>query len=120
MTRNGAARSRPISHLLVHHGNLGAYCPRIPSGHERLTIVRSLRYLTAVLVTSTVLTSGVALANTCQTDRLMCPTAMPVDGYCQCTSRGMTEDGTVVPTAHAHYNAGTGGCGANPQAPGCR
>jgi hypothetical protein len=82
--------------------------------------MRSLSYLAVALLTATVLSSGPAFANTCQTDKLMCPTAMPVDGYCQCTSHGMTEDGTVIPpTAHAHYNASTGGCGVNPHAPGC-
>ena len=83
--------------------------------------MRSLRYLTAALVAATVLTSAHVLANTCQTDKLMCPTSMPVEGYCQCAAHGITEGGTVVPsTTHVHYNATTGGCGINPHAPGCR
>jgi hypothetical protein len=62
------------------------------------------------------------MANMCQTDHLMCATTMPVDGYCQCTTRGNTEGGTVVPRGAPHQpvNATAGGCGAQPNAPGCR
>jgi hypothetical protein len=67
------------------------------------------------------LAGGPARANTCQADKLTCPTAMPVGGYCECTARGTTQGGTVTaPAPHEHYNATTGGCGANPGAPGCR
>jgi hypothetical protein len=87
---------------------------------ERLVAMQSLRYLAAVLTIATVLAGTSALANTCRTDTLMCPTSMPVDGYCECTARGTTEGGTVTPTAaHGHYNATPGGCGTNPRAPGC-
>ena len=83
--------------------------------------MKPLRYLAAVLITAMPLAGGAALANTCRTDKLTCPTAMPVGGYCECTSRGTTEGGEVTPpAAHEHYNAGTGGCGTNPSAPGCR
>jgi hypothetical protein len=84
--------------------------------------MKSLGYLTAVLATAMALAGGQALANTCQADKLTCPTAMPVGGYCECTSHGTTQGGEVVatPAPHEHYNATTGGCGANPSAPGCR
>ncbi len=79
-------------------------------------------YLAAALMTAAALAGGHALANTCRTDKLTCPTAMPVDGYCECTSHGTTEGGTVDAThaPHDHYNATPGGCGVNPNAPGCR
>jgi hypothetical protein len=83
--------------------------------------MNSLGYLGAALLTAMTLAGGQALGNTCRTDKLMCPTAMPVDGYCECRAHGMTEGGTV--TAHApreHYNATSGGCGVSPNAPGCR
>jgi len=95
--------------------------PMRTPGHERFTSMRSLGCFAAALITAIVLTGGPALANTCRTDKLTCPTAMPVGGYCECTSRGATEGGEVTPPAgHEHYNAGTGGCGVNPSAPGCR
>jgi hypothetical protein len=76
----------------------------------------------ATLLTIVALGGGQARANTCQTDKLTCPTAMPVDGYCECRSHGEMEGGTVVktPPPHVHYNATPGGCGVNPAAPGCR
>ena len=79
-------------------------------------------YLAATLTIATALAGGQALGNTCQTDKLTCPTSMPVDGYCECRSQGATEGGTVVatPPPHKHYNATPGGCGVNPNAPGCR
>ena len=65
---------------------------------------------------------GAASANMCQAEKLSCPTAMPVGGYCECTARGMTQDGTVVAklTKRTPVNATAGGCGAHPGAPGCR
>jgi hypothetical protein len=46
---------------------------------------------------------------------------MPVDGFCECTSHGITQAGTVTtPAPHEHYNSTAGGCGVNPGAPGCR
>ena len=61
-------------------------------------------------------------ANMCQAGKMNCATTMPVGGYCECTSRGTTTDGTVVakPAARRSTNATPGGCGANPSAPGCR
>lgn len=58
----------------------------------------------------------------CQAEKLSCATAMPVDGYCECTSRGQTESGTVVarPMSKRPTNATAGGCGTSPNAPGCR
>jgi len=77
------------------------------------------RFACAVLAVAA-LAAGPASANTCQTDKLTCATTMPVDGYCECTSHGMTQDGTVVSTpARRPANATAGGCGAHPQAPGC-
>ncbi len=67
--------------------------------------------------------SGPALAaNTCQAPPLSCATTMPIGGYCQCTERGMTKDGTVVGSASRGQrdNATAGGCGAQQNAPGCR
>jgi hypothetical protein len=81
----------------------------------------SLRTLTAALVTAVTLAGGPAVANTCRTDKLVCPTSMPVGGYCECRSHDTTEGGTVMERApHEHDNATTGGCGVNPGAPGCR
>ena len=84
--------------------------------------MRSWAYFTATLTVLVMLSGGTALANVCQTDHLLCPTTMPVDGYCQCAARGTTEDGTVVAKAppHQRMNAGSGGCGAQPGSPGCR
>ena len=47
---------------------------------------------------------------------------MPVGGYCECTSRGRTEDGTVAKAGArpGPANATAGGCGAQPNAAGCR
>jgi hypothetical protein len=83
--------------------------------------MKPLGYFAAVLIAATVLAGGQAHANTCRTDKLSCPTSMPVGGYCECTSRGTTEGGEVTaPAAHEHYNSTTGGCGVNPGATGCR
>jgi len=66
--------------------------------------------------------AGPAVANTCRTEHLSCSTSMPDGGYCECTSHGNTEDGTVMGVAPAHRttNATSGGCGTNPSSPGCR
>lgn len=65
---------------------------------------------------------GHALANTCEAGRLTCATTMPVGGYCQCAVHGQAQDGTVVQRAARHRtpNATAGGCGSQPNAPGCR
>jgi hypothetical protein len=64
--------------------------------------------------------AGGASAATCQAEKLMCSTTMPVGGYCECTSRGTTLGGTVVDTGSKRpVNATAGGCGDHPNAPGC-
>ena len=84
--------------------------------------MRCLGCLAAALTLGVVLGGAPALANMCRAENLTCPTTMPVDGYCECTSHGVTKDGTVVaaPPRHAHINATAGGCGVNPNSPGCR
>ena len=74
------------------------------------------------LLAAAAVAGGPARANMCQAGPLTCATAMPVDGYCECTSRGTTESGSVVsrPVARRSTNSTAGGCGANPNAPGCR
>ncbi len=63
-----------------------------------------------------------AAVNMCQTPKLTCATTMPVGGFCECTSRGDTQDGTVVPKVakHRKVNSTAGGCGTEPGAPGCK
>jgi hypothetical protein len=63
-----------------------------------------------------------ARAATCQAGKLTCATTMPVGGYCECTKHGDTQGGTVVAksTRHRPVDATAGGCGAHPDAPGCR
>lgn len=83
--------------------------------------MRSWLYLTICLITVAMFPAGNALANMCRTDHLLCPTAMPVDGYCECTAHGTTEggDAVVTPPPGRHLNAATGGCGAEPASPNC-
>ena len=85
--------------------------------------MRGIGTLTLALLAGVTLMSASAFANTCQTDRMTCATSMPVEGYCECTAHGTSEGGTVVskPTPHlTGMNATSGGCGAHPDAPGCR
>ena len=84
--------------------------------------MRCLLQLAAAVSFAIPLLGGHALANVCRTNTLMCATTMPVDGYCECTSHGSMEDGTVVvsPPARQHLNASAGGCGLHPNDPGCR
>ncbi len=84
--------------------------------------MRFFGYPTLAFTVALALAGGPARAATCQAGNLTCPTTMPVGGYCQCTSRGSTNDGTVVakPAPHRRQNATAGGCGASPGAPGCR
>lgn len=83
-----------------------------------------MKYLVpaAALAALFALAAGPAQANVCRAEHLTCATTMPVDGYCECTSHGTTEGGTVVAshTTHERINAIAGGCGAHPDAPGCR
>lgn len=59
-------------------------------------------------------------ANMCKTENMSCATTMPVDGFCQCTSQGPTQDGKVVADqAPAKANATSVGCSANSKDPGC-
>ena len=84
--------------------------------------MRFSKYLAfAVLAAATLAGAPARAANICQTDNLTCATTMPVGGYCECTSHGNTQDGTVVPkSAPGHkVNSTAGGCGAHPNAPGC-
>jgi len=79
--------------------------------------------LTFALALMTLGAGGVAVAaNTCVAEDLTCATTMPIDGYCECTARGVTKSGTVVAKAPAQRrtNATAGGCGAHPNSPGCR
>jgi hypothetical protein len=82
--------------------------------------MRHIGYLTGALIALT-LASVPALAGMCQAGKLMCPTQMPVGGYCECTAHGITTGGTVVAKAPPHKkpDATAGGCGAQPNAPGC-
>jgi hypothetical protein len=75
----------------------------------------------ALLATGVLATTPAFAANVCKAERLSCATTMPVGGFCQCTSKGTTEDGTVMPSgARSKLNATGAGCGATPNAPGCR
>ncbi len=84
-----------------------------------------MRFMTGrslAILTIAALTIGTAQANTCQAGKLTCPTKMPVGGFCECTAQGNTKDGTVVskPAPRRKVNAAPGGCGVQPNAPGCR
>ena len=84
--------------------------------------MRSLGYLAFALVVAMGAGAPAYAANTCQADNLTCATTMPVGGYCECTARGATHSGTVVsqPNRGRTDNSTAGGCGAHPNAPGCR
>jgi hypothetical protein len=80
-------------------------------------------FLTAAVFVASVLGGTPAFAaNVCKAERLSCATTMPVGGFCQCTSKGTTEDGTVVSPGQTRgkLNASGAGCGADAKAPGCR
>ncbi len=84
--------------------------------------MRILVSVTFALSIAISLASSPARAATCQTDSMTCPTTMPAGGYCECKSRGTTQQGTVVEKAGSQKrgNGTAGGCGANPDAAGCR
>jgi hypothetical protein len=88
--------------------------------------MKVLGCLAAAFIAATAIAGGQAAANTCRADPLICPTTMPVDGFCQCVAHGTTLNGTVAPSVtpagvpYGHYNATAGGCGADPDDPGCR
>lgn len=82
--------------------------------------MRRIGYLTFGLLAAAALAGSPAHANMCRTDHFTCVTAMPTGGYCECTSHGTTESGDSEARAGGPANAGTGGCGAHPNDPGCR
>jgi hypothetical protein len=76
--------------------------------------------LASLLVAGSAVGGTAARANTCQAETLMCTTTMPIGGYCECTSKGATQSGTVTATPPRRpVNSTAGGCGAHPEAPGC-
>jgi hypothetical protein len=84
--------------------------------------MRSLKHLAFGLLAVAALAGTPALAaNICQAEKMSCATTMPVDGYCECTSHGTTQGGTVVnhPVSRRPANATSGGCGTNPKDAGC-
>jgi hypothetical protein len=76
----------------------------------------------ALIAAFALIAGSASAANICQAGKLTCPTTMPVGGFCECTAHGATQDGTVVkkPAPERHVNATAGGCGATPNAPGCK
>ena len=83
--------------------------------------MRSVGLLAAVLLVGAAAAAPSRAANMCQAASLSCATTMPVGGYCECTAHGKTESGTVGSAAPGRRtNATAGGCGAQPNASGCR
>jgi len=85
--------------------------------------MRRMGVLAGGVLAASVLAGGPASAvNICQAGKLTCATTMPVGGFCECTSHGTTQDGTVVkkPAPSRKVNATAGGCGSQPGAPGCK
>ncbi len=84
--------------------------------------MRRIRCLAFAVLAAAPFAAGAAHAASCQAEHMMCATAMPVGGYCECTAHGATESGTVVnrPMSRRPVNATAGGCGTQPNAPGCR
>jgi len=98
----------------------------------------------AFLAAAAFAAAGASAANICQTDATTCATTMPVDGYCECTTSGITHSGTVVEAGASRRQsnaaavgmgrsvmsapgygknaapAGCGGGGARPSDPGCQ
>ena len=77
----------------------------------------------ACAILAVALPGSATAANMCQADGgLTCATTMPLDGYCECTAHRSTQPGTVVPMPRrgVRFNATAGGCGADPNSPGCR
>ena len=83
--------------------------------------MRCARYISCAVLAVALGGGAASAANICQTEKLTCATTMPVGGFCQCMAHGVTEDGSVgpVPPPGEHVNAASGGCGAEPTAPGC-
>ncbi len=83
--------------------------------------MRSTGYFAFALVVGLAAGSPAFAANMCRAENLSCATTMPVGGYCECTSHGVTKDGTVAASARGRAdNSTAGGCGAHPNAAGCR
>jgi len=84
--------------------------------------MRLIGYLSVALLAVTALGGPASAANICQAEKMTCATTMPVGGYCECVAHGNTQDGTVVSKAAPSHkvNATAGGCGVNPNAPGCK
>ena len=80
------------------------------------------RTISSALLACAAFAAAPAYAATCQAGGLLCATTMPVGGYCECTAHHDVQSGTVVPTAPRgqRVDATAGGCGTNPNAPGCR
>ena len=84
--------------------------------------MRRIGWLALALIAGAAAHAPAFAANTCQADTLTCATTMPIGGYCECTRRGAAQGGTVVAGAPRgrRDNSTAGGCGGNPNAPGCR
>jgi hypothetical protein len=84
--------------------------------------MRAAAYLSLAFLAASAFAAPAFAANICQAGKLTCPTTMPVGGFCECTAHGVTKDGTAVKKAESDrkVNATGAGCGAQPNAPGCR
>jgi hypothetical protein len=110
--RGGARNSAP-AHALSRYR---------PANQERRIGMKAVVYLATALIGAMAIPGGHATAaNVCRADPLVCPTTMPIDGFCQCKANGMTANGTVTDASAParHYNSSAGGCGADPNDPGC-
>jgi hypothetical protein len=83
--------------------------------------MRLAGYLSCALLAAAAFGGPASAANICQAEKMTCATTMPVGGYCECTSHGNAQGGTVVTKAAPHHtvNSTAGGCGAHPGSPGC-
>ncbi len=83
--------------------------------------MRLAGYLGLALIVATAVGGQASAANICRAEKLTCATTMPIDGYCECTSHGVTQSGTVVAQAPRHpVNSTAAGCGAHLNHPGGR
>jgi hypothetical protein len=83
----------------------------------------SVRYVAVAFLTVVAFTSNSAIAvNIRQAGKLRCATTIPVDGYCECTAHGNTDEGTAVSRRETRQplSSTAAGCGAQPGSPGCR
>lgn len=110
----------PVPAMLVPEGacSLGFGAAMEPAGVGAMRGIGLGLVVVGCLLASA---QGARAANVCRAANLSCATTMPVGGYCECTAKGQTQDGTVEAGApRKRANATAGGCGANPGAPGCR